>query len=252
MNTKSRYLCGLDYLRQPPGELETGFGLAHQIAHQSTSKVLLTVTGKQNLDAIGPRLQAFHHSLSADNLWKIRGRNPDIMVSGDRDQRPYSWTGPILAVFPTPKTLNEIESIRDALAVIVVPWNDSDHIHTWQNTWNPTLIGNAVAKTATNLPSEPAQKALHSLTLRVNLNNGLATYSDREEAINVLNTLLHYDDSPDQESYRAWLVSKEGWPSDVADEAIDILNQLRAGKRLKGIRPPDKSRFDRWNATNMP
>jgi len=50
-----------------------------------------------------------------------------------------SWTSDvILALYPTPKMLNQIDNAKKSPAVIVVPWRMKD-IEEWKRTWNPII-----------------------------------------------------------------------------------------------------------------
>ncbi|MGH7243433.1 MAG: hypothetical protein ACREJD_08465 [Phycisphaerales bacterium] len=209
--------------------------------------MLLTFSFKANLETASPRLASILGRQVVSGLWSTRDTDSRIRVTVDQDSTPYAWNGPVLMVWPTAKMLNRVGEIRDVTAEVVVPWMaGTEGIAEWINAWAPTPIGAATATSKSSTLSPQVLVALQRLTDFINFGNGLVTKSDREEAIQVFETLIAFEPALNIGDVRAWLVSEGKWPGDVADEAKSILDDLEAGKKLRGRRGPDRARYDRW------
>ncbi len=228
-------------------QLEIAASHAITLFHEGTEGLLLTFYAKTNLDTVSPRLSKVFEERVVHNLWAMRGRRSPLQVMTERDSGPYSWNGPVLMVYPNAKMLNRVADIGDVTAEIVVPWIGNKDIVDWTAAWSPQRLGAAIASPTIEPPSPAVIAALRWLSSFVNTNNGLSTKTDRDETIQVFETLLAYD-KLEIRSVKAWLMTEGRWPGEIADEACAIIQDLIAGKRLHGCGGPDRSRYDRWLA----
>ena len=148
----------------------------------------------------------------------------------------YSWNGPILAIYPTKKLLDKIDSLPDVTDVLVIPWNIQE-VQDWIDTWAATELG-AAPQVATRKPfSNPiVEAALEALTKRVNLSTGILHPLDHAAAVDLFR-ILHDNGIPyDPKEIRAWLVSQGGWQPSDADDVKRVAEAILAGKTLRGQR----------------
>ena len=148
----------------------------------------------------------------------------------------YSCNGPILAIYPTKKLLDQIDSLPGVKDVLVIPWQIQE-VQYWIDTWAATELGAAPQVTIRKPVSNPiVEAALEALTERVNLSTGILHPPDRAAAVDLFR-ILHDNDIPyDPGEIRAWLVSQGGWRPSDADDAKKVAEATLAGKALKGQR----------------
>lgn len=243
---RKRFITGADSVGGSPSQLEIGARHANSFLTEEAEGLLMTFHTKQNLDNVLNRLSNVYGP-AVNKLWANRHAQLPLKVMSDRDQPPFSWRGPVLMVYPNARMLGRVAEIRDVTAEVVVPWTtEREDIRDWIRAWTPLPLGAGVSPPARPDLSPVTQEALRCLTSFVNLNNLLVTSSDREEAIHTFETLLAFDSEFDAEAARARLVGHEGWSAEMADRAMKIIDDLRADKRLRGRRGPDRRRYELW------
>ena len=148
----------------------------------------------------------------------------------------YSWNGPILAIYPTKKLLDQIDSLPGVTDVLVIPWNIQE-VQYWIDTWAATELGAAPQVTTRKPFSNPiVEAALEALTERVNLSTGILHPLDRAAAVDLFRILRDNGIPYDPGEVRAWLVSQGGWRPSDADDAKKVAEAILAGRALKGQR----------------
>ncbi len=230
-----------------PSQLEIGARHAAGLLPDGAGGLLMTFYARQNLDNVSGKLANVFGSRVVNALWDSRTRSTQLKVVADRDTPPFSWHGPVLLVYPSARTMGRVAEIEGVTAEVVVPWTaEKDDIRQWIRAWSPAPIGSAGPSPMSGVLSPVVREALRSLTSFVNFNNVLVTSSDKAEAIGTFETLLAFEGSLDSSEVRAWLVGHEQWPAEMADRAADIIDDLCAGKRIRGRRGPDRRRYDVW------
>jgi len=148
----------------------------------------------------------------------------------------YSWNGPILAIYPTKKLLDQIDSLPGVTDVLVIPWNIQE-VEYWIDTWAATELGAAPQVTTRKPFSNPiVEAALEALTERVNLSTGILHPLDRAVAVDLFRILRDNGIPYDPGEIRVWLVSQGGWRPSDADDVKKLAEAILARKALKGQR----------------
>lgn len=148
----------------------------------------------------------------------------------------YSWNGPVLAIYPTKRLLDEIDSLPGVTDVLVIPWTIQE-VQNWIDTWAATELGAAPQVAARNPFSNPiVEAALEALTERVNLSTGILDTLDRTAAVDLFRILRDKGIPYDPKEIRAWLVSQGGWRPSYADDVKEVAEAILARKALKGQR----------------
>ena len=250
---RQRYVTGVD--GESGGvELQAGLETAIELG-QSAGCLLITFSTKHNLvnvrgileSKLGTKCVAL---LEKNGAARIRF---DIAIVTDRTATQlYSWHGPVLMVYPTDRMLNQVGSMAEVTAEIVVPWH-SGQAEKWICARIPTPLGSASSSdvpSALKLP-QVVEHALRGLDAFVNPVNCLCTKSDREQAIQVFETLQHYHPELEANSVHAYLVGVLDWDGEMADSAHEIYRELQAGKRLRGRKGPDAQLYEYWTSQSV-
>lgn len=142
------------------------------------------------------------------------------------------WTEDIvLSLFPNPNMTDNLNNLKRAKAIVVVPWIDSKR-ENWIQTWNPEIISGEEIEVE-HLNFDPRlETALTALTHRINLSTGLTHSSDRESAIEILRILYRHGIHLDPESIKIWALQNE-WTSDGANDLHDIARRILEGKKFR-------------------
>ncbi len=148
-----------------------------------------------------------------------------------------SWTsGIVIGVYVTRKMLDQIDSARNAAAVIVVPWT-MDDVTEWGRTWNPQVLGEAPAVSEALIESRVVEEALKMLTNSVNLSTGLSHPSDRAAAVGLFRLLYRNKELYDPDSIRAWAL-RNSWTPEGADQLRTVARAILDRRPLRGGRQP--------------
>jgi len=140
---------------------------------------------------------------------------------------------PLLAFYPSSKYLDELDSIPNISAMLVVPWTMKD-IELWIRARNATEVG--VVQPPKELPlvsNKVVEAALRSLTARVNVSTGIAHPMDREATIQALMILRDAGERFVPDEIKAWLISKGGWRATDAQEVAEVAQKILDGRRLR-------------------
>jgi hypothetical protein len=158
---------------------------------------------------------------------------------GLRTERTFwdSWTiEVIIAVYPTQRMLDQIDSARNAAAVIVVAWI-MDDVREWRRTWNPHVLGEAPTAPEVLIENPVVEEALKMLTSTVNLSTGLTHPSDKEAAVQLFRQLYKKRELYDPNSIRAWAL-RNGWAPKGADQLRDVAQAILDRRPIRGGRHP--------------
>lgn len=229
------------YIRFRPGEYRQaiikGFAWLLELAKSDTSKssALLAVPAQFTLrgdisSVIGDKAVSSltkGHAFTLNSFVKVSLLTERIAL--------YSWNGPILAIYPTKKLLDKIDSLTGVTDVLVIPWTLQE-VQYWIDTWAATELGSAPE--ARKPFSDPlVEAALDALTNRVNLSTGILHPLDRAAAIDLFRILRDNGIPYDPNEIRAWLVSQGGWKPSDADDVKRVAEAILARKALRGQRP---------------
>jgi hypothetical protein len=230
------------YIHFQPGEyhqaITKGFAWLIELAKSDTGKssALLAVPAQSTLrgdisSVIGDKAVTSltrGHTVTLNNLVKVSLLTERIVL--------YSWNGPVLAIYPTKRLLDKVDSVTGVTDVLVIPLTIQE-VQYWIDTWAATELG-ATPQVATRKPfSNPiVETALEALTERVNLSTGILHPLDRAAAVDLFRILRDNGIPYDPEEIRAWLVSQGGWRPSDADDVKKIAEAILARKALRGQR----------------
>jgi len=140
---------------------------------------------------------------------------------------------PLLAIYPRGKYLDELDSIPNVSAMLVVPYIMKE-IELWIKARSASELG--VAQPPKELPlvsNKVVEAALRSLTARVNMSTGIAHPTDREATIQALMILKDAGETFVPDEIKAWLISKGGWRATDAQEVAEVAQKVLEGRRLR-------------------
>lgn len=242
-----RVVTGPDATLTSPSQLEIGLHYALQRLGDQHPGLLLAVKTKHSFEYLLPHLTALFGG-GAKRLWDDRGKDDSaIKVVGERDFFPLNWPAPVLLMYPDAKMFDEVAKLSEVTTEVVVPWTENPDIAKWKATWGPTAIGSAKTVVKVTNLDPVSRTALRGLKALVNVNNGMID-REKRDTIEILGTLVALGVPLDSMAVRSWLASEGGWPGEMADSAMDILDELKRGKKFRGYNYPDKVRFARWVA----
>jgi hypothetical protein len=193
----------------------------------------IAVHGFGNLDGV-------IREVIGDATVKNLRRQGKVIVSGVEvsliTERKLIYDGknsPMVAFYPDSKFLDEIDSIPNISAMLVVPWLFKE-VEPWIRAWNASELGQppTTPKSAL-LQSKIVEQALKGLTSTVNLSTGISHPSDRDAAIQMFEILKAAGEPFSPDEIKAWLVGKGGWKATDAQEVADIAQKVIEGRRLK-------------------
>lgn len=241
---------GPDSAGGSPSQLEVGLLHALSLMDHVNPRLMVTISGRAVLDNVTGKLGRVLPPMAIKRLLVDRQKDWSIKVVADSDQPLFFWPGPVLLIYPTAKALSRVGQIAQVTAEVVVPWEGANKdITLWASTWAPLPIGSATPAQPIRVLSRVAEVAIRSLATLVNINNGMRD-RERSDTIRVFETLLAFEKQPlDRTAVRACLVRDGKWPGDMADAAIDILNDLARGKAIRGRTGPNRDNYEYWCKT---
>lgn len=166
-----------------------------------------------------------------ESLLRELGKARDAVDETWRTYRSARWSGGVvLAAWPTPKVLAELEDDGRARAIVVLPWIPKD-VQAWTDAYNPSLLGEATAPKRIAL-DPVVEAALRDLTHSVNHANHLAGSLDRRDAVAILQTLSKggYQLAPD--AIYTWALAN-GWPARGAERLKEFATNFAEGRRMR-------------------
>jgi len=142
------------------------------------------------------------------------------------------WTEDIvLSLYPTPKMTDNLNDLRRAKAIVVVPWINKER-EKWIQTWNPEIIGGDEVEIE-DLDLDPRlERALSALTGIINVSTGLTHSSDKESSIQLLQILHRNGIQLKPDNMKTWAL-KNGWTSNGANQLQDIAQRILEGRRFR-------------------
>ena len=214
--------------------IKKGLRWLHQLGSKDLSKRSATLAVNQPSILRG----TIESVIGSAAVKKLRDRHSitvtptQVSLLTERDSI-YSLNGPVLAVYPSKKLLDKIDSLEGVTDILVIPWTQSE-IQYWIDTWSAAELGSTSQPTASKQVSDPVVKAaLESLTHRVNLSSALANPTDRSATIRTFEVLRDNGVSYDPPEIRSWLVSQLHWNPKDADKAEELAEGVLRGTSYK-------------------
>lgn len=137
----------------------------------------------------------------------------------------------ILAIHPTKKMIDTLNDLKNAYAIILVPWL-KEEVQEWISVWSPKIIDGKNQKPDALVINPGVEMALKSLTERINLLSGLSHPSDKYSAIQLIEALYQNQINFNPKNLKIWAL-KNNWTSDGAIKLFEIAQNILSGKKLK-------------------
>lgn len=152
-----------------------------------------------------------------------------------------TWTSDIIfGVYVTKKMFNQIDSAKNASAIIIVPFIMKDVVE-WRRTWNPKVLGESQDTPEVLIKNPVVEEALKMLTHSVNLSTGLSHPSDKEAAVELFLILYKNKELYNPDSIRAWAL-RNGWTPKGADQLRSV------AQAILDRRPIRRNRYPHWRS----
>jgi hypothetical protein len=227
----------LRYLVPPQGPevepIKGALALLQRLCDDFRRDAILLLPTKRNIQSHTMETALGPHAAKA-----LRKGKPVSLAGGWnvtlKTQRTFRdhWTSHvIIAVYPTKKMLDQIDTATSAPAVIVVPWI-MEQVAEWRKTWNPHVLGQTPTPPERLIESRLVEEALKMLTRTVNLRTGLSHPSDREAAVQILRLLYQNGEVYDPHSIRAWAL-RNGWDPEGADQLREVAQAILDRRRIR-------------------
>lgn len=216
------------------GPLTQGLQWMIQSAQES-GEGLVAVNQPQNLGNLSWSSHAsVFNALASAGKCSVGGVALSLMTLRSKDI--YHWDGPILVVYGSAKIRDAVDSLDGKGDVLLVPW-DREEAQSWIDTWGANELGSAETDPPapsprnTGLP-QVVTSALGRLTQIVNLSTGIVHPSDKQAAVETLETLYHKGAGVTPEQIRQQLV-RSGWRPDGANDVKKLAEMIWSGRRPK-------------------
>ena len=160
----------------------------------------------------------------------------------------YNGQGvPLVVFYPTTKFLDQMDSIPNVSAMLVVPWR-IEAVEPWIRTWGAIELGTQESVEEPELvKNKVVVEALKSLTAVVNVSTGITHPSDREAAVQLFTILRDAGELFNPEDVKAWLIRYGGWKAPQAQEVAELAQKILDGRRLrKGRRAWRENILEIW------
>lgn len=143
-----------------------------------------------------------------------------------------SWKGPgniIIGIYVTEEMLDQIDTVRNASAIIIVPWH-MDDLRVWMKTWNTEPIGGIREQPGVLIGDPRVMQALNGIV--VSPPTGLLHDLDRKRAIENFRKLKKEGISFEPDNLKAWALQNK-WGPTAANELRRIASDVLEGKRIR-------------------
>jgi hypothetical protein len=212
--------------------LTTGLQWLVQSAREHDTAGLVVVSTLQNLRNLAwNKNAAIFEALEKSQNCTVEGASLRLMTLRRKDI--YLWNGPILAIYGGQKLLDAVDALDGTADVLCIPWSRAE-AQAWIDTWGAVELGQPTASGSppSQLP-EVVNDALSQLTSSVNLATGIVHSSDKQQAIETLETLFHNHVTVDPERIRQELLLL-GWKPDGAQGVKKLAEMIWAGRHPRG------------------
>jgi hypothetical protein len=165
--------------------------------------------------------------------------------------RRSSWRGgPVLAVWPSVKTLEYLTDWAQPTAICVIQWSPHETDDWLWAHQARDLTGRSAPYEAPSLTDPVVLQAMQSLTQIVNLETGIHHPLDRAKAIQTFKALLSGQRGFGGAEIYRWAVAN-GWKGMSAEELKEVAEGVLAGTHYR-IRNPGLGSdvLDRWRGAS--
>lgn len=152
-----------------------------------------------------------------------------ILVRTPRVKNKIS-NGPVLAIYPTKKILDDLDSDYIESDIFVISWVESE-LEEWKKRWSAkNYLTNEISSMKSEM-SPKLIKALEKLHLLVNSTTGITHSSDKRTAIKLFKQLLKDGIDYMPQNIKNWLISKKKWKARHAEDVKQLAKNIKNEKR---------------------
>jgi hypothetical protein len=212
-----------------PAAVKKGLGWLLEVA---TDRGYLAVPGLRNLDGvIGDALgKAAVIDMKSKGRTVLMGKEIHVVTK----MKPLHDAGnaPILAFYPYGRFLDVLDSVRNASAILVVPWSMHE-IDCWLKARNAKELGTKrSAEANAHGLSGVVETALRDLCEKLRPPSGIELPADRDAAAQMFLILKEGGEAFAPDDIKAWLVSAGGWKATHAREVAELAQEVLSGRRV--------------------
>ena len=153
---------------------------------------------------------------------------------------------PVAVLWPDKKFLDEVDSIPEVSAMLVVP-HSKKAVQEWIATREAIEL--TTGKKAPSSSINPVvEEALKDLDAWVNTSTGLVHPSDRETAVQIFKALRRGGIEYDPNEVKRWLI-RNGWTPNNAEQVRVVAEKINQGKgRRQGQNKLGRAPWKRWKS----
>jgi len=202
------------------------------LLQNSKTRGFIAVRGYGNLDGVIRNVIGDIAIKALRSQGRLAVSGAEILLITERKLIYNGQNSLLVAFFPSAKFLDQLDSIENVSAMLVVPWSFSE-VEPWIKTWNATELGQPERPEQPIVRSRVVEEGLRSLTSRVNVSTGIAHPSDRSAAIQMFEILRNAGETFTPEEVKAWLTAKGGWKATDAQEVAEVAGRILEGRTLR-------------------
>ena len=202
------------------------------LVQNSKPRGFIAIHGYGNLDGVIRNVIGDAATKALRSQGRLADSKTEILLVTQNKLIYDAQNSPLVAFFPSAKLLDQLDSIENVSAMLVVPYRLSE-VEPWIRTWNATELGQAEKPEQPLVSNKVVEEALKSLTGRVNVSTGIVHPSDRSAAIQMFEILRDAGETFTPEEVKAWLTAKGGWKATYAQEVADVARKILEGRKLK-------------------
>ena len=153
----------------------------------------------------------------------------------------------IIAYFAEDDMMETIDGLDGLVGVVVVPGLPGE-VDNWIARWTPKVHGQQSSVPVKLISDSVIEKALQSLSGRINLSNKAMNPRDKQHANETLRILRAKGHQLDAASIKSWAI-QNSWAPKTAEELArlaDKIQKLGSKPSIKNFFNTD-SRYQRWN-----
>lgn len=184
------------------------------------------VQGKGLYEVLGARIS---ESLKRDGYAQLDDAAAKLELVIENGYTLSCESSPILAIYPTRKFLNQIDSIPNTSAILVVPWSKMD-IEEWIKIWDTTELSSQKVNRRAQMKDESLKEAVRRMAISVNRTSRLSSIGDRRSIAKGLKLLKDGGMEFDPVEIKSYLVNEADWDAVNAEEFAKVAREAKVDR----------------------
>lgn len=165
----------------------------------------------------------------------------------------YRWEGPVLAVYTSASTLDQLDDLFDVNMLFVIPWTN-EGVKEWVCRWESEDLRDPSKSMRYESPLPGVVKnALIDISGAVNLSTGIGHSMDRAAMVSMFKCLRDEGYIFDSGQIKGYLISNESWEARHAEDVRKLVDDILARKKIRWDDPAwrGKTALKRWDTGNL-